>query len=121
MHLAPAAPPALSHAEIRLIIFGVVTAMFLAALDQTIVATALPTIGRELGDPELLPWVVTAYLVTTTAVTPLYGKFSDTHGRRITLIVAISVFVIGSIACAVAPTMLTLILARGLQGLGEAV
>ncbi|MHB2166098.1 MDR family MFS transporter [Alsobacter sp. R-9] len=114
---APSAAP-LSHAEIRLIIFGVVTAMFLAALDQTIVATALPTIGRDLGNPELLPWIVTSYLVTSTAVTPLYGKFSDTHGRRPTLLFGISVFVVGSIACAMAPNMITLILARALQGLG---
>ena len=56
--------------------------MFLAALDQTIIATALPTIGRELGDFEHLPWIVTSYLLTSTAVTPLYGKFSDIHGRR---------------------------------------
>ena len=67
----------LSHAEIRTIILGVMLAMFLAALDQTIIATALPTIGRELGDLEHLPWVVTVYLLTSTAVTPLYGKFSD--------------------------------------------
>ena len=68
-------------------------AMFLAALDQTIVATALPTIGRDLGDLEHLPWVVTAYLLTSTAVTPLYGKLSDIHGRRVTLLIAIGIFV----------------------------
>jgi EmrB/QacA subfamily drug resistance transporter len=93
-------------------------AMFLAALDQTIVATAMPTIGRLLGDFENLPWVVTTYLLTSTAVTPLYGKISDIAGRRLTLLVAISIFIIGSILCALAPTMLALILARGLQGLG---
>ena len=76
------APGPLSHREIRTIIVGIMLAMLLAALDQTIVATALPTIGRELGDVEHLPWVVTAYLLTSTAVTPLYGKFSDIHGRR---------------------------------------
>ena len=102
----------------RLIIVGVLVAMFLAALDQTIVATALATIGRDLGNFELLPWVVTAYLVTSTAVTPLYGKISDIHGRRPTLLVGICVFVLGSVACALAPNMLTLILARGVQGLG---
>ncbi|HZB61917.1 MAG TPA: MDR family MFS transporter [Microvirga sp.] len=108
----------LSQTEIRTIIFGIMLAMLLAALDQTIIATALPTIGRDLGDLEHLPWVVTVYLLTTTAVTPLYGKISDSHGRRITLLAAIVIFIIGSIACAVAPTMLVLILARGLQGLG---
>ena len=86
-----AAPPApLDHATIRSIILGILLAMFLAALDQTIVATALPTIGRELGDLEHLPWVVTAYLLTATAVTPLYGKLSDIHGRRATMLVSIA-------------------------------
>ena len=65
-------------------------AMLLAALDQTIVATALPTIGRDLGDVENLPWVVTAYLLAATAVTPLYGKLSDIHGRRVMMLVGIA-------------------------------
>ncbi len=108
----------LSQAEIRTIIFGVMLSMLLAALDQTIIATALPTIGRDLGDLEHLPWIVTVYLLTSTAVTPLYGKFSDSHGRRVTMLMGIVIFIIGSIACAVAPNMLVLILARGLQGLG---
>ena len=81
----PVAP--LSQADIRSIIIGVMLAMFLGALDQTIVATALPTIGRELGDVEHLSWVVTAYLLTSTAVTPLYGKLTDIHGRRVTLLI----------------------------------
>ncbi len=108
----------LSHREIRSIVIGLMMAMLLAALDQTIVATAMPTIGRDLGNAENLPWIVTAYLLASTAVTPLYGKFSDIHGRRITLLVAIITFVVGSLACALAPTMVTLALARGLQGIG---
>ena len=92
--------------------------MILAALDQTIVVTALPTIGRALGNPEYLPWVVTAYLLSSTAVTPLYGKVSDIVGRRKTLLFAILVFVIGSVACAMSPNMLMLIMSRALQGLG---
>ena len=108
----------LGAAEVRSIIFGILMAMFLAALDQTIVATAMPTIGRELHDMEHLSWVVTAYLLASTAVTPLYGKLSDTHGRRRMLLAAIGAFMLGSIACALAPSMLVLILARGLQGLG---
>jgi EmrB/QacA subfamily drug resistance transporter len=116
--LRPGPAHALSQAEIRTIIVGIMLAMLLAALDQTIIATALPTIGRELGDLEHLPWVVTVYLLTSTAVTPLYGKFSDSHGRRVTMLIGIVIFIIGSIACALAPTMLILILARGLQGLG---
>ena len=115
---AAAPPQPLTHREIRSIIFGIMLAMLLAALDQTIVATALPTIGRELGDVEHLPWVVTANLLAATAVTPLYGKFSDIHGRRITLLIGITTFVVGAVACALAPTMILLILARGLQGLG---
>jgi EmrB/QacA subfamily drug resistance transporter len=113
-----ARPEPLSHPEVRTIILGVMVAMFVAALDQTIVATALPTIGRDLHNLTDLPWVVTAYLVAATAVAPLYGKFSDIHGRRVTMLIGISTFVVGSIACALAPNMLTLIAARALQGLG---
>ena len=75
-------PPPLTHPEIRAIVLGIMLAMFLGALDQTIVATALPTIGRHFDDLGDLSWVVTAYLLTATAVTPLYGKLSDIHGRR---------------------------------------
>src|SRR5437899_5951571 len=114
--VAPQMP--LDHAAVRTIVLGILLAMLLGALDQTIVATALPTIGRDLGNVEDLSWVVTAYLLTATAVTPLYGKLSDIHGRRAMLLVAIGVFALGSIACATAPTMSVLILARGLQGLG---
>jgi EmrB/QacA subfamily drug resistance transporter len=116
--IRPAESEPLTQAEIRSIIIGLMVALLLAALDQTIIATALPTIGRELGDLEHIPWVVTSYLLTATVATPLYGKFSDAHGRRVTLLIGISVFIVGSIACALAPTMLWLILARGLQGLG---
>jgi EmrB/QacA subfamily drug resistance transporter len=113
-------PPggALEHAQIRLILFGVVLAMFLGALDQTIVATALPTIGRELNDVQNLSWVVTAYLLSSTAVTPLYGKLSDIHGRRTMLLIAIVLFLAGSVACALAGNIYILIAARTFQGLG---
>jgi len=116
--VAKTSAPPLDAAGVRTIVLGIMLAMFLGALDQTIVATALPTIGRELGDVENLSWVVTSYLLTATAVTPLYGRLSDIHGRRSTLLVAIGIFAAASIACAVAPTMPVLILARGLQGLG---
>ena len=108
----------LDHATIRSIVIGIMLAMFLAALDQTIVATAMPTIGRELRDLEHLPWVASAYLLSATAVTPLYGKLSDIHGRRSILLLGIGIFIVGSVACALASSMLVLILARGLQGLG---
>ena len=108
----------LAPAEIRRIIFGLMMAMLLAALDQTIVATALPTIGRDLGDVQHLPWVVTAYLLSATSAVPIYGKLSDIHGRRIMLLVSISTFLVGSVLCALAPTMLALIAARFIQGIG---
>ncbi len=108
----------LSHPEIRNIVLGIMLAMFLGALDQTIVATALPTIGRTFGHLEDLSWVVTAYLLTATAVTPLYGKLSDIHGRRAMMLTAIGFFVAGSVACALATGMSALVLARAFQGLG---
>jgi EmrB/QacA subfamily drug resistance transporter len=110
--------PVLAHAEIRSIVLGILLAMFLGALDQTIIATALPTIGRELSDVENLSWVVTAYLLTATAATPLYGKLSDIHGRRAMLLVAIAIFVASSVLCALAPNMTVLVIGRALQGLG---
>jgi EmrB/QacA subfamily drug resistance transporter len=119
--IKPGAPPevhALTHPEIRAIVLGIMLAMFLGALDQTIVATALPTIGRHFGNIDDLSWVVTAYLLTGTAVTPLYGKLADIHGRRILMLSAIGIFVAGSVACALAPSMTALVLARALQGLG---
>src|SRR5436305_12897577 len=108
----------LDHREILSIILGLLLAMLLAALDQTIVATAMTTIEQDLHDIEHLPWIVTAYLLPSTAVTPLYGKLSDIHGRRPVLLAAISTFIAGSIACALAPSMFVLICARGLQGIG---
>ena len=108
----------LSHGEIRTIVFGLMLAMFLAALNQTIVATALPTIGRDFRDFELLPWVVTAYLLSSTVVAPLYGKLSDIHGRRAMMLAAVGIFTAGSIACALATDMIMLILGRALQGIG---
>src|SRR6476469_6295603 len=110
--------PALTHPEIRAIVLGIMLAMFLGALDQTIVATALPTIGRHFGYIDDLSWVVTAYLLTGTAVTPLYGKLADIHGRRVLMLTAIGIFVAGSVACALAPSMTALVLGRAFQGLG---
>ena len=110
--------PTLGHAAARRIVVGVLLTMMLAALDQVVVATALPTIAASLGDVDNMPWVVTANLLCGTAVTPLYGKLSDIHGRRTMLLIAIGIFALGSIACALAPTMLALIGARALQGLG---
>ncbi len=97
---------------------GILTAMLLAALDQSIVTPAMPTIGGSLGDPQYLPWIVTSYLLTATAVAPLYGKVSDIYGRRATIYAALGLFLLGSVAAALAPNIFVLILARGVQGLG---
>jgi MFS family permease len=111
----------LSHDEIRTIVFGLMLAMFLAALNQTIVATALPTIGRDFRDFELLPWIVTAYLLSSTVVAPLYGKLSDIHGRRAMMLASIGIFTAGSVACAVAPDMIMLTSAVVCRGSAAAV
>ncbi|MGB6538667.1 MAG: MFS transporter [Xanthobacteraceae bacterium] len=108
----------LGRREVIGIIGGLALAMFLGALNQTIVATALPTIGRAFGDFENLSWVVIAYLLTSTVVAPLYGKLSDIYGRRGMMLVALGLFVAGSAACAAAPSLLLLTLGRGLQGVG---
>ena len=114
--IAPRAP--LTQDEVRTILISLMLTMFLAALDQTIVATALPTIGRQFGDVSNLSWVITAYLLASTAVAPVFGTLSDIYGRRAMIIAALSLFIAGSILCALAPNMPVLILARGLQGLG---
>ncbi len=116
MPLAPPGP--VSHAEVRTIFFGLMLAALLAALNQTIIATALPTIGRHFADFENLSWIVTAYLLTSTAVAPLYGKLSDIYGRRAMMQTGIGLFIAGSVLAAAAPDMTTLIIGRGLQGIG---
>jgi EmrB/QacA subfamily drug resistance transporter len=116
---APTAPgPSLTPREVRTILMSLLVTMFLAALDQTIVATALPTIGRQFQDVTSLSWVITAYLLASTAVAPVFGTLADIYGRRGMIIVALSLFVAGSVMCALAPNMTVLILGRGLQGLG---
>jgi len=92
--------------------------MFLAAIDQTIVATALPAIAAQLGDVERVSWVVVSYLVAATIAAPVYGRLGDVLGRRRLMFVALAVFIVASVLCAVAPTILLLSAARVLQGLG---
>src|SRR5947207_1405828 len=104
--------------SIRAIFGALFLALWLAALDQTVVSTALPTMVGELGGLAFLSWVVTAYLLTSTVVGPFYGKLGDLYGRKILLQVAISVFLVGSVLCGLARNMLELIAFRALAGIG---
>jgi len=110
--------PTREHPPIRLLFSALLLVMLLAALDQTIVSTALPTIVGELGGLESLSWVVTSYLLASTIVVPLYGKLGDLFGRKIVLQVAIVLFLLGSALCGLAQNMGELIFMRALQGLG---
>ena len=114
----PAAPAALSHRQILIAFSGLVLAMLLAALDSTIVSTALPTIVSELGGLEHLAWVVTGYLLAQTIVTPVYGKLGDLYGRKIVMQSAIVLFLVGSALCGLSQNMTQLIVFRAIQGLG---
>jgi EmrB/QacA subfamily drug resistance transporter len=104
--------------EIRTVFSGLLLALALASLDQNIVGIALPQIVSDLGGLSHLSWVVTAFLVTSTATTPLYGKLSDMYGRKPLFILAIAVFLIGSSLCGLSRSMLQLVVFRGIQGLG---
>ncbi|WP_417257708.1 MDR family MFS transporter [Celeribacter sp.] len=115
---APQTPDGAPETSVRLVIGSVAVLMLLAALDQTIVSTALPTIVADLGGLDHLSWVVTAYILASTVVAPLYGKLGDTFGRRNVVFFSVSLFLIGSALCGMATSMLFLILARALQGLG---
>src|SRR5690606_19969235 len=110
--------PALGRRQILVVFSGLLLAMLLAALDSTIVATALPTIVGELGGLERLAWVVTAYLLAQTIVIPLYGKLGALYGRKIVLQSGIAIFLVGSMLCGIAGSMAELILFRFVQGLG---
>ena len=113
-----AVPAPLTHKDIRQVFYGLMLGGFLSAVNQTIVASALPTIGRDLGDFQNLSWVIIAYLLSSTVVAPIYGKLSDIHGRRAMMLAALGLFIAGSAAAAVAPNMAMLIAARTLQGVG---
>src|SRR5258708_26331845 len=115
---AHSGPQANDHPPIRLLFPALLLVMLLAALDQTIVSTALPTIVGELGGLNNLSWVVTAYLLSSTIVVPLYGKFGDLFGRKIVLQTAIVVFLVGSALCGVAQNITQVIVLRRLPGLG---
>jgi EmrB/QacA subfamily drug resistance transporter len=104
--------------RVRLIFGALLLVLLLASLDQTIVSTALPTIVGDLGGVSDLSWVVTAYLLSSTVVGPVYGKLGDQYGRKIVLQVAIVIFLVGSALCGISQNMTELIVFRGIQGLG---
>jgi EmrB/QacA subfamily drug resistance transporter len=108
----------LTQRQVWVVFGGVLAGMSLAALDGTIVNTALPTMVADLGGLESYAWVTTAYLLTSTAATPLFGKLSDLYGRRLLFQVAIGTFMVGSLACGISQDMTQLVLSRALQGVG---
>ena len=117
------APPApskaiMSHRQILFVIFGLMAGMFLSALDQTVVGTAIRTIGDDLHGLSQQAWVTTAYLIVSTISTPIYGKLSDIFGRRPLFIFAIVIFIIGSILASFSTSMIELAVFRAIQGLG---
>ncbi|MFI6045345.1 MDR family MFS transporter [Nocardia sp. NPDC051321] len=113
-----AGPAGFTHRQVLIILSGLVLGMFMAALDQTITATAVRTIADDLSGYSLQAWVTTAYLITATLTTPLYGKLSDMYGRRPFLLAAIAIFVGGSLLCTVAQSMYQLAAFRAIQGVG---
>jgi EmrB/QacA subfamily drug resistance transporter len=110
--------PTLHRSQILLLMGGLMTGMLLAALDQTIVGTALPTIVGELGGINHYSWVVTSYLLASTASTPLYGKMADLYGRRPVFLFSIGTFLVGSLLAGMSQNLTQLIVTRGIQGLG---
>jgi EmrB/QacA subfamily drug resistance transporter len=111
-------PVAQRRQSVWVVFIGLMLVLLMAALDSTIVATALPTIVGDLGGLDHISWVVTAYLLAQTAVTPLYGKLGDLYGRKIVLQVGLVVFLIGSALCGAAQSLTELIIFRAVQGLG---
>jgi EmrB/QacA subfamily drug resistance transporter len=97
---------------------GLMLSLFLAAMDSTVVGTALPTIARELGSFQLYPWIVAGYLITSTTTVPIWGRLSDIRGRRALLLGGVLVFIVTSALCAASPNMVALIIFRTLQGVG---
>jgi EmrB/QacA subfamily drug resistance transporter len=115
---APDASGGFSHRQILTILVGLMLGMFLAALDQTVVSTAIRTIADDLKGYDLQAWATTAFLITSTIATPLYGKLSDLYGRRPFYLFAIAVFVLGSMLCGLSQSMYQLAAFRALQGIG---
>src|SRR5579872_5924212 len=113
-----AEPAPLNHRERRIIVMATMMPVFMGSIDQSILASSLPTIGRVFGDLHDLPWVITSYLIASTALTPLYGKFADIHGRRASLMIALGIYMIGSLISASSTSLWMLIAGRVVQGCG---
>ncbi|MDX9873712.1 MAG: MDR family MFS transporter [Spongiibacteraceae bacterium] len=109
-----------ANPSLRVTFSGLMVAIFLAALDQTIVAVALPRMSQDLGSPWLLGWIAAGYMVSMAISSPLYGRFADMFGRQLMMTAAIAIFAVASLLCAIAQTMPQLIAARLLQGVGGA-
>ncbi len=118
--IAAAEPLVYSHKQILRVISGILLCILLAALDQTVVIPAVPAIATELNGYSHLSWIVSAYLLTATAATPIYGKLSDIYGRRALLLPALALFIVASVLCALSQTLPQLIGFRALQGVGGA-
>lgn len=116
--IAAAKSGQMSHRDILLVLIGLMSGMFLSALDQSVVGTAMRTIADDLQGLELQAWVTTAYLITSTVATPIYGKLGDIFGRRKLFIIAISIFLFGSLLCGFANDMFQLAAYRAVQGIG---
>ena len=116
--IAAAKSGQMSHRDILLVLIGLMSGMFLSALDQSVVGTAMRTIADDLQGLELQAWVTTAYLITSTVATPIYGKLGDIFGRRRLFIIAISIFLFGSLLCGFANDMFQLAAYRAVQGIG---
>lgn len=115
---APDPMPSYTHGQVLRVVTGIMLCILLASLDQTVIIPAVPAIADELNAFGHLSWIVTAYLLTSTAATPIYGKLSDIYGRRAMMLPAIAIFIVASLACGFAQSLPQLILARALQGLG---
>ncbi|MCX7739497.1 MAG: MFS transporter, partial [Meiothermus sp.] len=118
MKTIPQVPDERFAQQRRLTLIGILLGLFLAALDQTIVSTALPRIIADLDGTELYAWVTTAYLLASTVSAPIFGRLTELFSRKAVLLVAIVVFLMGSALCGLAQNMPELIAFRGLQGIG---
>ena len=115
-----ASPLVFTHSQVLRVLSGILLCLFLSAIDQTVVIPAVPAIAADLNGFGHLAWIVSAYLLTCTATTPIYGKLSDIYGRRLLLLIALALFAVASVFCAMAESLSQLIAARALQGVGGA-